>query len=323
MKITTLLILFNSISFAQQSDIQGNNWEEKIEYAKNLQDELIKKAENYGVRISDLGTLYNEYMIPQHNCTILGSMLEMRQYTKHLETSISEINAPSGVDGERKKGFQLVLAAHSTGNWFRVAEMLFNKSKDKRKIKWNLDCAGSHDIPSDAAFRDIQDTFYEIERDGRRLMIYGDIKSGFHSKLVEVLNNHQDIETIYLGSGGGSVMEAIYAGEEIRRRGLDTSLHSNCYSACPIVFVGGISRHIWSPYPELGFHKVSRHGKELNSNHPIYRYIRNYLNNMGVEVATFMKFMKSANIDEMHTPRHDDLCDANIATWVQRLCFSN
>ena len=58
------------------------------------------------------------------------------------------------------------------------------------------------------------------------------------------------------GSGGGYIDEAMKAGAYIRRKELGTTLYINCDSACPLVFMAGVERLNWSPYPKLGFHQI-------------------------------------------------------------------
>ena len=53
-----------------------------------------------------------------------------------------------------------------------------------------------------------------------------------------------EVKIVGLGSPGGAVVEAIRAGYLIRARGLETTQIADCFSACPIVFLGGSRRTV-------------------------------------------------------------------------------
>ena len=115
------------------------------------------------------------------------------------------------------------------------------------------------------------------------------------------------------------------AGTYIRAKGLETTLFNNCYSACPLVFMAGIQRTNWSPYSELGFHQIyTPDGNPVPFDSPVYRHIFTYLVGMGIEPRYVLQKMWSAppqgmtNVDGYS----DELCEANITTWVQRGCTS-
>ena len=75
----------------------------------------------------------------------------------------------------------------------------------------------------------------------------GDITAGFAEGLARALAENAKIETVALGSAGGSLVDALKAGRMIRALGLNTTLWSNCYSACTIVFLGGERRRFGRP----------------------------------------------------------------------------
>lgn len=135
-----------------------------------------------------------------------------------------------------------------------------------------------------------------------------------------------DITEIALGSGGGGVIDAIVSGQEIRKRGLNTTLFGPCYSACPLVFSGGIQRNIWmGEGPFLGFHQVYKIEnevlQELAAKDPIYVSISNYLAGMGVDATIVTNWMMSAEPSGMYHPSLEALCHSKLATWIQRTCY--
>jgi hypothetical protein len=200
---------------------------------------------------------------------------------------------------------------------------------EARRIKeWNLDCAGKLGISSSAYVVDNgAATFYDVDRTNGvgniTLVIRGDVEVGFAEKLRQAIKLNPDVEFIGLGSGGGSVSEALEAGRLIRRLKLKTMLWNNCNSACTLVFFGGVERLIWSPYPDLGFHMVSRNGIAEPTSSGVYEKIGRYATEMDVDPRAVISAMLAAAPNELHYLRQEKLCKAAIATWVQRACSQN
>ena len=78
---------------------------------------------------------------------------------------------------------------------------------------------------------------------------------------------------------------------------------------------------IWSPYPALGFHMVSRNGVPEPSVSIVYEKIIRYALEMGVDQDAMKSAMLSAPPDGMHYLEQEDMCKAAIATWIQRSCW--
>lgn len=186
--------------------------------------------------------------------------------------------------------------------------------------EWNLNCVGFLDIPEAAYVPPVgPDTFYDV--DGETLRILGDVEEGFAIKVFKALAENPQVSTVALGSGGGYVAEALLAGRAIQMAGKDTVLYDTCSSACTLVFLGGVNRQIWSPYPKLGFHQASRLGSPVSPADPVYGEIRVYAEQMGVPPDPILAFMMAAHPSEMHYPEMMQLCEAGVTTWIQRLCF--
>ena len=96
--------------------------------------------------------------------------------------------------------------------------------------------------------------------------------------------------------------DAILAGTLIRDRRLDTTLMADCYSACPLVFLGGVGRTIWSPYPRLGFHQASVDGKALAEDHSAYKLIAGYAQDMGADSNFIVERMLQSPPSSMNHP---------------------
>lgn len=294
---------------------------------KALRAEIVRKerlSDEYWAaanKINDLyhiGTMFNEVDIPQHKCFVLGRLLGHADAVKKLEVTYD----PDFTTQTTENAQDLRVMAHSLHNFVFVANRLIELSYEEWVLEWNLDCAGQHGIPASFVSQDGIASFYLIKGEGKVLQVLGDIEADFSKKLIDALERNPKVEMVALGSGGGSVYEALRAGQYIRAKGLDTMLWNGCYSACPFVFMGGVNRTIWSPYPVLGFHQVSLHGDAASLDSQVYRDIYHYTAQMGMNSHYVLSNMWDAPPEAMKVIEGDDtiLCDAKVTTWVQRGC---
>ncbi len=283
---------------------------------------LAKKLRAAANSINDelhVGTMYNEIDIPEHSCFVLGSLLGQQTFVQHLKVKYR----PDFKLRTSKNAHKLRVMAVSLDNFSRVATEILAMSHDERVIEWNLDCSGKHGIRSKYIAESQINTFYLIKNQGKVLQILGAIEPGFSERIVSAIRDNPGVEVISLGSGGGSVNEALKAGRYIRSLGLETTLWNNCYSACPLVFMGGKTRTIWSPYPYLGLHQVYTRNGAVPFTSQVYKDIYSYLNEMGVDSEFVVTNMWKAAPNKMNMIKTDsNLCKTKIATWVQRWCSS-
>jgi hypothetical protein len=196
------------------------SWQDAIDEVRTKEKKYHEMATTIGWPVH-AGTMYNELDIPQHSCAILGRMLGKMNLIKHLE----KVYPTTSVDGEEFR-----LAAISLGNWAHTAEFLLKMDKSRRIKSWTLDCVGRMGIPASAYISDYgAATFFDV--DEQTLRILGDVESGFPNKLFSAIKENPKIKYVALGSGGGSVLEALTAGRIIRKLRLETTLWNNCYSA--------------------------------------------------------------------------------------------
>lgn len=293
--------------------LQANaaSWEETIAAVEVQEEELWQLAQSRGQEGRHIGTLYNEFHANEHSCSILGRMLDKARHVADLERS-TEIDV-SGTDGHATG-----VAAQSLGNWVFNARRLLDLDEPRRIREWNLDCVGEYGIPGTAWIGEIEPTFFDVE--DTMLRVIGNVEEGFAEQLIKAIEENPQVTQVALGSAGGSVHEAIKAGIYIRQKNLETLLWNNCYSACTIVFAGGVKRQIWSPYPDLAFHQVSVDGVAVPLNDPVYDRLGSYAMVMGIRPEPFLTLFKSAPPSDFTLPETDLLCASNIATWVQRTC---
>ena len=316
-KISSLLLLIGLFAVSFTEGVNAKSWDKVIAKVEERADQIWQRGKSLGAD-TFLGTAVNEVDIPKHECAILGRMLGVPSLISKLEYH-PEPQLSDTPDWEEL--FELMVYSQSLSNWVFVANRIQSLSETEKKHKWNLNCVGKQGIPVDASFP-VSDGRAKFVVNGADLTILGDIESGFADELANWLRNNRSISRIILGSGGGNVAEAIEAGLLIRSLGLDTTLSSSCYSACPLVFLGGINRQIWSPYPKLGFHQMSdSSGKAIKSSSPLYSAMENYASIMGANPDFVLASMLRASPSEMFEPEFEKLCQSKVVTWVQRLCF--
>ena len=297
----------------------SKSWEQSISEVEAKVDEMWTHARSQENYMYLLGTMHNELDAQKHECAILGRILDRIEYVREIEhLALPELKEPMSED----ELYELQLAARSLGNWAFTARRALNMTKYEQSATWNLDCVGAFGIPVDASVKEeVLEAKFRVE--GRTLYVLGDIDPGFAEDLAGFVAQNTDIDTVALGSAGGSVSDAIKAGMMIRSLGLNTTLTNNCLSACTFVFLGGVERQIWSPYPKLGFHQM--YVKDSGALLPIddsYRVIRKYAQVMGVDPKFVLAAMLSAEPKDMYYPQLSELCESGTATWVQRICWN-
>lgn len=292
---------------------QTVSWNAAIERVEASAEEYFE----YAVRVggtSWAGTMYNGYQYEQHQCAILGRMLGKLEAVREIE----HLDYPP-LDSSSEPHDLLVFSI-SLKNWVAAARWALAAETHQRINTWNLDCIGRHGI-SRSMFLESPREEADFRHDGNRLFVYGAIDDGFFDRFLSALDSNPEIEEVLLGSGGGSARDAILAGLEIRRRGLTTTIFGNCFSACPLVFMGGTHRVLWAAPHRLGFHQIYRgHGEPVSLEDPIYALAANYMQTMGIEPIPVIQWMLSAPPHEMYKPAGHLLCAPRVATFVQRIC---
>ncbi len=274
-----------------------------------------KMSEGIGTSgAGNLGTALNEAGVKEYSCAALAFLFGKDDIFRRIGT-IEEtpretyLKTPLAVFGD----------ALFHENWALSAEYALAMSARDRVETWNLDCVRQHGIAEDEAMPQIAPAA-EFEVDGDQIYVLGDIEPGFYERFAEYLAKSPRVKYVALGSGGGSVRDAILAGLLIRKKRLETTLKSDCYSACPLLFLGGVQRTVLSPYRRLGFHQISRDGRAVPPDDEVYALVRKYADSMGADGSFVLAQMQSAKPSAMTYPDVWELCEPGITTWVQRGC---
>ena len=313
--ISLLLTMFLSAAVMAQN----NNWPKAIAAVSKSAAAYQAYAEaksgmGFGGMIGQIGA---DIDIERHRCAILGRMLGR----------IDEIAALEKIDyptlNDQLDDYDAAMFASSLYNWIDIAQWALAAKEADRINRWNLDCIGQMGIPVSAYIgHAAPEAQFAYHRQSGQLTVYGDIDTGFYDRFLAQLDRSEGVREVLLGSGGGSVRDAIMAGREIRKRRLDTTLFGNCYSACPLVFAGGNNRTVWaSVRHDFGFHQVSlSDGAAVPDDHPVYAVIAAYLTDMGVDAQTFLGWMHKVPPSDIYTPDIRATCAPKLVTFVQRVC---
>lgn len=287
------------------------SWEKTIISVEKKADLYFEKGRILGGL--PLGSAHGSYRMDEHQCVILGYMLNKRGAIEHLDKPTKQALVT---------GDDYILEATSLDNWVHMARHLNDKEDDFKIKLWNRECVGKMGISVSSSIPEASlDAFYQLNDDGETLIILGNVTRGYHERLLAALEANKGVKEVALGSDGGSVVDALKSGVEIRKRRLSTVLYGDCLSACPLVFFGGTKRIVWSPHAKLGFHKIyTSDGLAIPKDDKLYELLRNYLRAMGIDQFTVMKYIFSAEPDEMFFPNVMNYCDGNVVTWAQRVC---
>ena len=281
--------------------------------AEQLADALRASADMVSKDMG-IGTMFHEVDTPAHTCYTLGKLLGLDRAVQHLRFSRKPMAAHNEDEAHEAR-----VKAQSMENFVTAAIASLSATADQKAIAWNLDCAprlgNAQQTTATAAF-------FEVLDKGRGIRVLGAIEPGFTRKLTDALSQAPKATFVALGSGGGSVDEALAAGKLIRARKLDTVLWNNCYSACPLVFLGGVERLVYAPYPSLGFHQLYTEAGALPRTSPVYARVANYVRDMGADEQFYVGAMLSARPDQMATVSgaSAQLCQSRVVTWAQRAC---
>ena len=295
--------------------------EDRASRLKQLINEHQLKAEALGAEASKrkapfAGTANNEFGLASFRCAALAYLFGKDDIFSRIG-EIEETKLTSSMDENDLLGLSLNARLHD--NWALAADSVLQQGERNRIEIWNLNCVSQYEIGEQHYLARIAPNA-EFELRGDQLHILGDIDIGFYDRFHRFLTNSPQVKIIVLGSGGGSVRDAIRTAMLIRKQQLDTTLIADCYSACPLIFLGGVNRQIWSPYPRLGFHQVSVERKAVPSEDEIYTAIRQFAERMGANGAFLLKLILASSPDDMNYPPVWDLCEPRITTWVQRGC---
>jgi hypothetical protein len=93
-----------------------------------------------------------------------------------------------------------------------------------------------------------------VSPDGTIIYVIGPLYQDAYFRFAQALREAPKVKTVFLGSGGGLLIEGHLIGNMVRKRKLDTYVGHYCASACTQVFAAGKSRTA-APMAQIGFHR--------------------------------------------------------------------
>lgn len=97
---------------------------------------------------------------------------------------------------------------------------------------------------------------YDLRVEEGHFRFHGKISIGSTDRLRDLIETHPDITRLDLDSPGGHIFEARGLARLVQEYGLSTHVARDCSSACTLVFVAGVSRHL-DDGAKLGFHSYA------------------------------------------------------------------
>lgn len=285
---------------------------ENIARSQNLAQRYLQAADRIDGGLG-AGQVFRHADKREHYCSILADLLQVPE-TVPEEYMLED---PGLLSNEP---YQLRLYAQSLQNYAELAVSLKRQSDFSLRYLWNLNCWSRFELRKHFTDDRYQDYVVSTTPDRKTLRIVGDIQSGLFGVVARRLVIHRSIQNVELGSFGGSVYEAIKIGELIRQKGLNTVLSNNCFSACTLIFLGGVERHIPAPYYSLGFHRVTSRGWPVPNNDEVYDRIRTYAELMVGNGDDIVEANLGGDGFDYFMFDRKSLCDKFIATSVESVC---
>lgn len=148
----------------------------------------------------------------------------------------------------------------------------------------------------------------DISAHQRGVLIQGTIQKGDYARIIEFVRHPDNYgrfaRTVYLDSPGGDVVEAVKIANLLDKSYAATHVAAGarCYSACFILWMSGVTRHV-SSGATLGVHRINVKVGETNiDQHSAYfaqiaRSVENYMSGLGTPRAILDKMNATASAD--------------------------
>lgn len=194
---------------------------------KARSERLHKIASNLAGGFVNIGTAYSAVDSERHQCYALATLLGKDSLARRIAVDYRPNVELKTIENAQ----DVAIAAHSMHVFTEVVKEVIAWDKGQREEEWNLGCVGSHQIGTEEFVGQPEPSFFRLRANRTVLIVLGDVETGFFNKLKTAVDANPRVQTILLGSGGGSVYEALMAGRYLRQRGLNTELWNSCLSA--------------------------------------------------------------------------------------------
>lgn len=150
-----------------------------------------------------------------------------------------------------------------------------------------------------------------VTDDGRTMVLDGTLGVIAATQVKSALDAFPTVRTIIVGGAGGRVGSAYQIAQLIRARKLDTRVERKCYSACTVMFLGGVQRSL-GPYGQLGFHRASFPGMDEAELAEANRQMRDFLTFWARISGPFVLRVMDTPAESIWLPTSDELLDAGV-----------
>lgn len=150
-----------------------------------------------------------------------------------------------------------------------------------------------------------------VSDDGRMLILDGALGITAATRVKAALEQNAALRTVIVAGPGGRVGPAYQIARLIRARGLDTHVERRCYSACTVMFLGGVRRSI-GPRGELGFHRLSFPGMDDAELADANRQLRDFMTLAGQVSISFVRKVMETPSEAIWIPTREELLEAGV-----------
>jgi hypothetical protein len=182
-----------------------------------------------------------------------------------------------------------------------VVGILYDKAVPQLMEMWDID-------NGDAKMADLR---IVVADDARTLIVDGTLGIDAATRIKDALDAHPGIRTVAMGGPGGRVGPAYQIYQLIASRRLETRAEGACFSACTIMFLGGVRRSL-APFSYLGFHRLKFPGMDEAELGEANRQLRDFMVfRAGINVAFVGKVMDTPH-ESIWIPTFKELLDAGV-----------
>ncbi|MCB1349453.1 MAG: hypothetical protein KDK11_12740 [Maritimibacter sp.] len=303
----------------------AQDWDARIEAARAKEAEIVAYGVHFGWDYNNIGTLIRHVDSLNLECSVIAEMLGLGDISGYLDFYGPDPRLPMELPPPSVTPDEITLQtlleyAMNLGGWAYKAGLFKDRDRDGLSEYWELTCNGKLGIP-EGLLPEAWETRAAFRLDGTSLTILGDIETGLYAEFAEIVANNP-VDRVFVGSRGGSVLDAMKIGGLIRAREIEVGLSADCESACPLVFFAGKQPRIfdWKQGRSLGFHQVSAGGAAIPFDSEIYETIGAYVAAMGVDPEFVLAAMKSTPPDGMYFPPMATYCAAGIVDSLPSVC---
>jgi len=150
-----------------------------------------------------------------------------------------------------------------------------------------------------------------VTDEGRTLILNGPLGIGAAAQVKTALERNAGLRNVVVAGPGGRVGPAYQIAGLIRTRGLDTRVEHRCYSACTVVFLGGVRRGV-GPRGALGFHRLSFPGMDDAELADANRQLRDFMVFAGQVSGSFVRRVMETPSESIWIPTLEELLEAGV-----------